>query len=416
MTAVRGPFTNSVGCNNTALDPDPAVGYAKSCYTTTTTAPPPPTVTLTASPASITSGSSSTLTVTSTNAVSCTGPVTSTSGSVSVSPTTTTTYTETCTGAAGTTPATAKAIVTVTAAQTGFTPPALVNPVSPKSYGAKCDGVTDDTNAFQSAVNAGDVLVPAGTCVINGTIWITTSNKHVQCQGTTLKRTTGDAYNMWAIGSTSYNNGVNYDNDSIVGCNFIGANTAAPTFTLGTRQFDIPVETYGRVNNFFLAGNSFKQFFGQSMFQTYSPTNGGSGDYIAYNTFASCGYYGPVFDAHTNGYIGHNQLVDCAIGVENDNTTQATGGNIIEYNTIGVLYGYGAPDMSAGAMLTGGVTQNVNYSTNIVRNNTISGTSNGLGAHGVQPSRLIIGTSWGNVPHPAQYQNNTCGTGCVFTP
>jgi hypothetical protein len=222
---------------------------------------------------------------------------------------------------------------------------------------------------------------------------------------------------MFMIGSSAYNSTV-YSNDSIVGCNFVGANTAAPAFYYNdARHYDIPVETYGVVSNFFLAGNSFKQFFGQSMFQTYSPTNGGSGDVIEYNTFASCGYYGPVFDAHTNGYIGHNQLVDCAIGVENDNTSQATGNNIIEYNTIGVVYGYGATDMQSSAMLTGGVTQGVNYSTNIVRNNVISGTSNGLGFLGKKlPTRLLNGSSWGNVPHPAQYLNNTCGTGCIFTP
>jgi hypothetical protein len=295
-----------------------------------------------------------------------------------------------------------------------LTAPLLVNPVNPLDFGAKCDGVTDDTAAFQAAVNAGDVLVPPGTCLINGTVAVRVSNKHIQCEGTILKRTTGTNYNMFLIGNEAYNSTV-YDNDSIVNCNFVGANTVAPQFQLGTKQFDIPVETYGIVNHFFLAGNSFKQFFGQSMFQTYSPTNAGTGDYIAYNTFQSCGYYGPVFDAHTNGYIGHNTLVDCAMGVENDNPTQATGGHIIEYNTVGTVYGYGAPDMGSSAMITGGVAGGAKYGTNIVRNNTVSGTSNGLGVQGKKPTEVITGVGWPNT-FPAQYQNNTCTNGCAVAP
>ncbi|MFL9922550.1 hypothetical protein PQR75_46505 [Paraburkholderia fungorum] len=299
-----------------------------------------------------------------------------------------------------------------TTTTTQYTPPPLVNPVSPITYGAKCNGVTDDTAAFQKAINASDVLVPAGTCVINGRINVQVSNRHIQCQGTILKRTTGYNSQMFMFGD-----GQNaYQNDSIVECNFVGANTAAPQYyNNDARHWDIPVETTGPVSKFFLAGNSFKQFFGQSMFQTYGATNGGSGDIVEYNTFASCGYYGPVFDAHTNGYIGHNTVTDCAVGIENDNTGQVTGHNVIEYNTIKAVYGYGAPDMTSSAMLTGGVAASADYSTNIVRNNTVSGTSNAQGFKGANiPSRTIQGANWGE--KAAQYSNNTCISGCSVTP
>lgn len=295
---------------------------------------------------------------------------------------------------------------------TQYTPPPLVNPVSPITYGAKCNGVTDDTAAFQKAINASDVLVPAGTCLINGTINVKVSNRHIQCQGTVLKRTTGYNNQMFMFGD-----GQNaYQYDSIVECNFVGANTAAPQYyNNDARHWDIPIETTGPVSKFFLAGNSFRQFFGQSMFQTYGTTNGGSGDIVQYNTFASCGYYGPVFDAHTDGYIGHNTLTDCAVGIENDNTGQATGHNVIEYNTIKAVYGYGAPDMTSSAMLTGGVAASADYSTNIVRNNTVSGTSNAQGFKGANiPSRTIQGASWG--AKAAQYSNNVCISGCSVTP
>ncbi|MBP0595607.1 hypothetical protein J8I87_39395 [Paraburkholderia sp. LEh10] len=107
-----------------------------------------------------------------------------------------------------------------------YTPPALVNPVSPVAYGAKCDGATDDTAAFQKAINASDVLVPAGTCVINGTINVRLSNRHIQCQGTILKRTTGFNMQMFIIGD--YKNA--YHDDSIVECNFV-AQTRQPRST-----------------------------------------------------------------------------------------------------------------------------------------------------------------------------------------
>src|ERR1700758_793579 len=53
--------------------------------------------------------------------------------------------------------------------------PSLVDPLNPLDFGAKCDGATDDSAAFQAALDAGDVKVPAGTCVIDRTVKITVS-------------------------------------------------------------------------------------------------------------------------------------------------------------------------------------------------------------------------------------------------
>lgn len=292
-----------------------------------------------------------------------------------------------------------------------FVAPAQVKPASPVQYGAKCDGSTDDSAAFQAAINAGDVLVPAKTCVINATVNITVSNRHIQCAaGGTLLQTNANAGRIFNVYSPS---GGTLTGDSIVNCIFSGSNTVAPQFydtNNDPRQYNIPVQTQDFVSNFFLAGNTFKQFFGQSMFQTYGAVNGGSGDIIEFNTFQSCGYYGPVFDAHTNGYIGHNTIIDCAVGVENDNASQTTGGNVIEDNTVTTVYGYGAPDMGNGAMLTGGVAGGANYATNIVRGNSVSGASNGKGSQPAHPTAI-----WESAPTGAAiYQNNVCHNGCVM--
>ncbi|WP_125469692.1 hypothetical protein [Caballeronia telluris] len=287
--------------------------------------------------------------------------------------------------------------------------PALVDPVSPLAFGAKCDGVTDDSAAFQAAVDTSDVKVPAGTCVINATVEITVSNRHLECSpGTTLTQTGKGGGRIFNIFSRT---GDVLTGNSIVNCNFVGTNTAAPQyFDDDARHYNIPVQTQDRVSKFMLIGNTFSRFFGQSMFQTYGRVDGGSGDVVAYNVFKSCGYYGPVFVAHTNGYIGHNILVDCALGVENDNATQLSGGNLIEYNTISAIHGYGAPDMRSAAMLTGGVAGGADYSTNVVRYNSVRGTSDPGGVHGAgRPSHIYQRAPQG----AAQYWHNNCTAGCV---
>lgn len=298
-----------------------------------------------------------------------------------------------------------------------YTAPALVNPVNPMDYGAKCDGVTDDSAAFQAAVNASDVLVPAGkTCVINKKVWITVSNKHIECgDGTILKQTrvptsadtSDDHTTMFTFKAMSGR----ISNDSVVNCHFVGTNTEAPQFTGADnyKGYNVPVETQNAVDNFFLAGNTFERFWGQSMFQTYGAVDGGTGDKIIYNTFKSCGYYGPVFVAHTKGLIANNTLTDCSTGVENDNTTQNSGGNIIENNVLQAIHGNGYTGMGAGVLLTGGAATDADYSTNIVRNNTVSGVTDGQGTMAAGTRSKI----WIQVTHPAQYSNNTCGTGCT---
>jgi len=126
---------------------------------------------------------------------------------------------------------------------------------------------------------------------------------------------------------------------------------------------------------------------------------------------------GPVFVAHINGYIGHNTAIDCAVGVENNDSGQLSGGNIIEYNTLTTIYGKGPVDMESATTLSGGCTvaNSANYSTNIVRHNAVSGISNAQGYHPNQPSRIYICTKWIGA-YAAQYTNNSCTNGCQVIP
>ena len=106
--------TYGLNCTSTA---GTAQASTKITVNAAVSAPTPaPTVTLTASPTTITTGSSSTLTWNSSNADSCSAGngwsgALADSGNKSVSPTGTTTYTVSCSGAGGTTQASAKVTV-----------------------------------------------------------------------------------------------------------------------------------------------------------------------------------------------------------------------------------------------------------------------------------------------------------------
>jgi len=273
---------------------------------------------------------------------------------------------------------------------TSFDPPALFQPKDPRQFGAKCDGVTDDSAAFQKAVNAGDVKIAAGTCLINKPVTVRASHRHIRCApGTILKRTVSDAESMFV-----YEAGAGaLIGDSIVNCSFVGANSVPPLVDFDAPgHWDIPVLTRDNVSNFLLAGNTFRQFFGQAMFQT-TGANGGSGDRVIFNTFRSCPLYGPAFVGHMHGYVAYNELVDCTAGVENDHPTDKTGGNIFECNRV-------TASESAGA-ITGGVYGGTsNYSGNIVRYNVVLG----------EKTSILVKPREGG--RSAQYYGNSCTKGC----
>src|SRR6266851_9677310 len=72
----------------------------------------------------------------------------------------------------------------------GPTPPPLANAQNPVDYGADPTGAANSAAAFQSAINAGDLDVPAGIFRIDGSVNIV-DNTNIRCEpGAVLRYTT----------------------------------------------------------------------------------------------------------------------------------------------------------------------------------------------------------------------------------
>lgn len=76
--------------------------------------------------------------------------------------------------------------------------------VSPITYGAKLDGITDDTSAIQQAVNTGNVLFPYNSKVKCGTINVP-NNRIIDFNNTTVTQTDSIFIQIGSNDLTSYN-------------------------------------------------------------------------------------------------------------------------------------------------------------------------------------------------------------------
>lgn len=76
--------------------------------------------------------------------------------------------------------------------------------VSVKDYGAKCDGATDDTAAFQKTIDASQVVaVPAGTCSLSSVALRTSTQLSGAGDATILKQKAGSSLGMLWVDSGS---------------------------------------------------------------------------------------------------------------------------------------------------------------------------------------------------------------------
>ena len=306
----------------------------------------------------------------------------------------------------------------------GIAPPNLVNPQNPLNYGADPTGKNDSTTAFQNALNAGDVLVPAGHFLISGHLYFPT-NRHMQCtlsNGTSgtdqsfLVNTAMTGYQMIDMDVTT--------GSSIFYCGFRGPNAdiaSRPAINTNAPFFvRISGGAGGSTSNNQLVGNDFNGIQGGvGAVIVYAPPGDSapSGTVISWNTFEHCGYYAvQVAAAQGTTTISHNTLNDCSGFVEGNVTSPATPntGVVINSNTLTFTYGVGATEPNCSSLLgfcgydglTGGASAGgaaFNYSNNTVSNNIVDG---------IYPS-TILQSAVGGSQNDAVYTNNTCTGGCA---
>ncbi|MGA9725803.1 MAG: hypothetical protein WBQ86_25340 [Candidatus Binatus sp.] len=271
--------------------------------------------------------------------------------------------------------------------------------VTPQAYGAKGDGMTDDTRAFQSALKAGDLLVPPATYMINGDIEVP-SYRHVQCQpGANLHTTRHDGNESGVITF----NAVSYS--SVVGCTITGSNTAAVP-VLDSNQWNYLVWVKGSSHNIVINGNTLKNSWANSALHIDgnegSPNIPSTDILVTYNNFESNAYYGLAIISANNVQVVLNHFVDSSVGSEvNKNTDQNTD-NSYSYNSIRSVAGNHANcrHCSRGVFLTGGAAgpDTFSYRGNIVSDNVVEG------------SNTYIYKEWGG--GSASYTDNRCINGC----
>lgn len=197
----------------------------------------------------------------------------------------------------------------------------IENYVTPQMYGAAADGVTDDTEAIQSAINeSSNVLIPEGTYAINGTIMLT-GGKTIKMQNkAVLVKTEASSNNdpvVWITG----------DNNSIIGSGMMNSMIKAEVAT----PFGV-----------LLIGDKGVEA---------TPVN------ATYNTITEIGVEGAVYGGNATGTPIRSVYICCADGYE----------KAVFFNTLNNMYIARAND---GLYLEG------NANANIINNIQFRGVGN----------------------------------------
>jgi hypothetical protein len=214
--------------------------------------------------------------------------------------------------------------------------PKLNNPttVGPGTHGVVGNGVTDDTAAWQTLLNAGDVIVQSGTYAIAGSLTIPTG-RNIQCQaGATFYDVQINTTHMFLIG---WGNPASTGNNSISGCTFAGTDTPSgpptnyansiPSSGGYTELFDIAQSGGVVVNNVLLYKNHFKDGQGDELIiysncgppvasswqcNGLTPGTEGPNNIVVYNnTFDHCSQPGLHVNGGQNIHLANNAFTDC---------------------------------------------------------------------------------------------------------
>jgi Pectate lyase superfamily protein len=274
--------------------------------------------------------------------------------------------------------------------------------VTPQAYGAKGDGVTDDTASFRLALKIANVLVPHGEYLINRNIEIPSYRK-VQCEpNANLHTTRHDAKESGVI---TFNTVVR---SSVIGCTLTGSNISSVP-VLDHNQWNYLIWIKGPSHNIVVSGNTLKYAWANSALHIDgnegSPNLPSTNIVVTHNIFESNGYYGVAVISGNHISVLHNRFVDSSCCAEaNDVRTDQNMYNVYAYNYLTSVNGNaaGCTECDPGIFLTGGDSpKNFNYGTVDVHDNYITGSN----------TRLIKASGSGSIP--ARYWKNECVDGCI---
>ena len=212
--------------------------------------------------------------------------------------------------------------------------PDLNSPVNPVDYGADPSGGNDSTSGFQAAVNASDVLVPAGTYLINGEISLP-SNRNFQCQpGAVLYTPVLNSNETGLILLDSVSGG------SIAGCTFKGGNTSVPPDQgpVSNGETGNNLLEMAQASGWLIEGNTFAGAYGDGAIHvTYAgdtPNIGSADNTFQYNTFLNNATNGFAIVSGTNNVATNNLFINCGTDIESNASDYQVTNNIITHNEI----------------------------------------------------------------------------------
>jgi hypothetical protein len=303
-------------------------------------------------------------------------------------------------------------------------PPALVNPavIEPGAvFGSVAvvdDGATDNTTAFQAAINASDVCInnSGGVYAIAGTLNVP-PGRNIQCQpGATILNPIHDPNqpNMtFAFGWSQPSHDA-----SLVGCTIIGTDTSSPTQYDASNEYNylVVVSAYdtgypaSTNRNILIEGNKM-EFGWTDGILTYagsnSATSGPNNVKIVGNTFGPMGYNCIHINGGQSILSEYNTMDGCLEQAEIDPGTgqviTATIQNESVVNTVGGNCGADGVHCGGAAGILGAGTSDNAYSGVNVRNNTFNALNGPVGLN-------LFGA--GNSTH----SGNTCMNGATGCP
>jgi hypothetical protein len=271
--------------------------------------------------------------------------------------------------------------------------PSLYNYRDPRAFGASGNGATDDSSAFQAAINAGDILVTPGTYLINGTVLVPGS-RTIQCQPGAILYTSQKNGNNTAIlrVQSSYN--------TVIGCTFEGGNNGSANTYSDALEFNMAIQLWAPGSHNTLVGNTFKYFWGNAAISIYGGADGSSdNNVVSLNNFENNGLYGTAIVDARNTTMNYNHFLNSQAGTEPDNVGQNNTGNVMQHN---VLEGDGSFSNSTVNLRIGGYPPNFDYTGNHADFNLIQGTG----------SSVILNWGWTPSAQQTKVYANQCINGC----